>query len=157
MATESKKPADGVELDVPSAHQRYLDDLLGKDSEDREAPVFGGVSVNPKDNKVVTDEGYVGVDPVYQNHANDTEKPLQSKKGPDKLAEQAYVEAVEGDAKEASDELKDLYGAVSNDESNDGVTIGGEPVHATVTPVAPEDNDNAGVTSGATGAQPGSK
>jgi hypothetical protein len=144
-----KKPAEGVELDVPSPHQQYLESLLG---EEHEAPTFGGVSVNPNDNKAITDDGYVGVDPVYQNFANDTDEPLQADEGGDKLAEDAYVEAVEGDAKEAGEELKELFGAVTNADENDGQTIGGDPVHATVTPVAPEDNDNAGVTSGATGA-----
>ncbi len=148
----AKKPAEGVELDVPSAHARYLDSLLGDEAQDREAPTYGGVSVNPSDNKVITDEGYVGVDPVYQNYANDTEAPYQADEGPDKLAEDAYVEAVEGDPKEAGEQLKELFGAVTNSEDNDGKTIGGEPVHASVTPAAPEDNDNAGVTSGATGA-----
>ena len=155
MATENKT-AEGVELDVPSAHQRYLDSLLGKDSEDREAPVYGGQSVNPSDVKAATKEGYIGTDPVYQNHANDTEKPLAAKGGADKLAEAAYKEVVEGEPKEAGEQLKSLYGEVSNTRE-DGTTIGGDPVPSTLTPPAPEDNENAGVTSGMTGAPSDSK
>ena len=28
-------------------------------------------------------EGYINVDPIYQNHANDTEAPLQGEEGPE--------------------------------------------------------------------------
>lgn len=150
MATESK-PAEGIELDVPSTHQLYLESLLGEESKDRKPPVFKGGNVDPKDLHAVTKDGYVGTDPIYQNAANKTEKPLQAKSGPDKLAEDAYKAAVEGEPNEAGDQLKALYGDVSNTRE-EGSVIGGAPVKATVTPPPPVDNPNAGATSGMTGA-----
>ena len=40
-----------------------------------------------------TDGLYVGTDPIYQNHANDTEAPLQAQKGGEKLAEEKFLKA----------------------------------------------------------------
>jgi len=150
MAT-ANKPAEGVELDVPSAHQVYLESLLGEEGQEAPAPVYGGESVNPNELQAVTDDGYIGTDPVYQNYADDTHKPLAADGGVDQLAEEAYVEAVEGEPSEAGDDLKKHYGEVANTRE-EGTTIGGEPVHSTLTPLPPEDNEHAGVTSGATGA-----
>lgn len=108
----SKKPAEGVELDVPSTHQQYLEKTLGEESE---APVFGA-SQNPVDSTLNAD-GFVGVDPVYQNFANDTDEPLAAEEGPDKLAEEAYADAVEGGPREASDALKENFSSVSRVEN----------------------------------------
>jgi hypothetical protein len=38
-------------------------------------------------------EAYVGVDPIYQNHANDTEKPYAAEEGPEKDAEEFFKES----------------------------------------------------------------
>lgn len=139
MATEEKKDeakvAEGVELDVPSTHQRYLDNLLGKEAKDRPVPKFGGETHPPEKLRAATEEGYVGVDPIYQNHANDTEKPLAANAGPDKLAEDAYKATVEGKPKKPGDQLSKLYGEVSNTRE-DGDTVGGDPVKSTLTPPA---------------------
>lgn len=40
-----------------------------------------------------TKDLYVGTDPIYQNHANDTEAPKQSEKGAEKDAEQGFLKA----------------------------------------------------------------
>ena len=49
-------------------------------------------------------ENYVGVDPIYQNHANDTEAPMKGSGPEDKLLESLDEGATEVPAKEDSDE-----------------------------------------------------
>lgn len=111
MAGDTKKKDDRpkVELGVKSAHQNYLEDLLGKE---HEAPQFRTFS-NPGDNPAITKEGYIGTDPIYQNAADVTHEPRQADGGPDKLAEDAYVKSVEGDGNEAGSALKENFAAVS--------------------------------------------
>jgi hypothetical protein len=115
MVTEVKPeekpdgPAEGIVLDVPSAHQRYLDSLLGEDHEPPERFPTSG----PEGLTTPTKEGYVATDPIYQNHANSTEKPLAAKDGADALAEKAYKEAVTGKGKPAGKQLSDLYGDIT--------------------------------------------
>lgn len=114
MARENKAKAQQADAPPvatdPSPHQQYLGSLLG---EEHEAPVFNA-SVNPRDNDVFDKDGYVGVDPIYQNHANDTEKPYAAEGGADELAEKAYFESVRGEGKEPGDQLSELYGKASN-------------------------------------------
>lgn len=55
------------------------------------------------------EDAYVNVDPVYQNHANDTEKPLKADSGVNKKAEAAYRETVL--SSEDSDRSKDAFNA----------------------------------------------
>jgi hypothetical protein len=98
--TKAPKKDSGIEVDVKSTHQRYLETVLDPD---REAPVFSE-SVNPSE--AVTSDGYIGTDPIYQNHANDTDEPMQADEGPDKLAEDAYIDSVEGEPTEAGEALK---------------------------------------------------
>lgn len=44
----------------------------------------------------LSDNGYVGVDPIYQNYTNDTEKPYLAEKGPEKKVEElVYAEDVD--------------------------------------------------------------
>lgn len=101
--------------------------------------------VNPKDVGVVSDDGFVGVDPIYQNAANKTDRPIAAKSGPDKAAEEAHIESVEGDANEPSEQLAGLYGDVSRsgDKDSEGVS-GGEAVPATQTPDASDAAPAAG-------------
>jgi hypothetical protein len=114
MAKDEK--VEEVEVGVPSAHQKYLEEVTDPD---REVPVFGA-SVNPVDQADhVTDEGYVGVDPVYQNYANDTDKPLAAEEGPDQAAEDAFHEAYEAEASEGSELLLSNYGAVNREDKEE--------------------------------------
>lgn len=118
MATARSKagePEEGVELDVPSAHTKYLESVMDPD---REVPVHGE-SVNPADQGVVTEEGYVGTDPIYQNYAEDTHKPLAAEDGPEADAEEAFVDAYEGEPNEGSDLLKENYEATSRTDKKD--------------------------------------
>jgi len=38
-----------------------------------------------------SDNGFIGVDPIYQNFANETERPYLAEKGADKKVESQYV------------------------------------------------------------------
>lgn len=64
--------------------------------------------VQPADSDTTAD-GYVAVDPIYQNHANDFDAPLQSEKGVEKDLEEEFLESVEGVPAEAGKQLSDLY------------------------------------------------
>jgi hypothetical protein len=64
----------------------------------------------------LSDNGYIAVDPIYQNHANDTEAPIRAEKGPEaKVFDNHYAEDVdfdttgpeEGEAPEDEDESED--------------------------------------------------
>lgn len=73
-------------------------------------------------------EKYVGVDPIYQNHANDTEAPGKGSGVEDKLLDSLDKGATEVPAKEDSDEpsLEDRVKALedrgddTSDQSGDG-------------------------------------
>lgn len=53
---------------------------LERRQKDGHAP---GSVLDPGSNPELSTNGYVGVDAVYQNAANDTEKPRQADKGPE--------------------------------------------------------------------------
>ena len=64
--------------------------------------------VDPKDSDTIKD-GFVGVDPIYQNAANEFDEPIAAKSGVDKKAEEAFKEAMDNEPKEAGTQLSDLY------------------------------------------------
>lgn len=117
--TKAPKKDSGIEVDVKSTHQRYLETVLDPD---RKAPVFSE-SVNPSE--AVTSDGYIGTDPIYQNHANATDEPHQADDGPDKLAEDAYIDSVEGEPADAGEALKghfaDLTRSADDSKAKDEV------------------------------------
>lgn len=90
MAMEHRDTVDTTDkpyLTTPTFQQdleRRLDDDYVPDSDRGDT-----VTVNP--NPFGTEE-YAGTDPIYQNHANETEKPLASKKGAVRLAEEQVKE-----------------------------------------------------------------
>lgn len=52
--------------------------------------------VKKSEDQGLSDNGYIGVDPIYQNHANDTEAPIQSEKGPEaKIFNNHYTDDVD--------------------------------------------------------------
>lgn len=67
----------------PSAAQEDLERRQADDYVPDAAVKTVTVNPNPFGN-----EAYAGVDPIYQNHANDTEKPLAAQDGPEKVAEE---------------------------------------------------------------------
>lgn len=105
-----------------------------------------GAPVENAKPKPVSDDGYVGVDPIYQNHANDTDAPHQADDGADKLAEKSFEEqATRTKGAEPSEELKENYRAVSRQGESEKVT-GGEPVGASVTPPVETEGDTSDKT-----------
>lgn len=73
------------------------------------------------------ENGYVNVDPVYQNYADDTHKPLEASKGVFKDAEDAFRDAV------AVDEDDDR----SSDQKPSGAYVDSEDTRLGATPPAP--------------------
>jgi hypothetical protein len=127
----SKKPEKGTELDVKPTSQLDLERRLGEDP-----PNTLFKTVNPVESTLTADDNtseltggddgdlYVGTDPIYQNHANDTEKPLQAEEGPDKSAEDFYLDTVDSEGgTEAGDQLKEAYGAVTPNVQSEGSTV----------------------------------
>lgn len=55
-------------------------------------------------------EEYVGTDPIYQNHANETEKPYASKKGPERTLEKQHHDLYKMDSKQKKTEDPGLGG-----------------------------------------------
>ncbi len=72
-----------------------LENRLKNDNESQ-LKIQGDQNPNP-----LTDEGFVGVSLEYQNYANDTEKPLASKSGPLKKAEQTFMDEYKEDEAKA--------------------------------------------------------
>ena len=62
-------------------------DLEARQSKDYvpSAVLVQGNDAEPSDN------GYIGVDPIYQTFANETERPFLSEKGPESKVEEAWV------------------------------------------------------------------
>jgi hypothetical protein len=65
--------------------QKDLEERLSRDHVPASAVNEGSLLVNPNP---FGSEAYVGTDPIYQNHASDTEKPLNASKGVEKKAEE---------------------------------------------------------------------
>lgn len=69
-------------------------DLEERQSKDYVVPGQINLGTDPQP----SDSGFVGVDPVYQNFANDTEKPFKAEKGPEAKAEEVlYADDVDFD------------------------------------------------------------
>lgn len=62
--------------------------------------------VNPGYGDVEAGNLYLGTNPEYQNHANDTEAPYQAEEGPDADAEDAALKAY--DSREVKEKAADL-------------------------------------------------
>ena len=69
-------------------------DLEQRLARDNESPLAVVQATTVRDPFGEEESAYVNVDPIYQNYANKTEKPLAAGSGPDKKAEQAYKDAV---------------------------------------------------------------
>lgn len=69
-------------------------DLEERLKRDNESPLSVVRAENNHNPFGVDEEAYVNVDPVYQNHANDTEKPLEAKSGVEKKALETFKDAV---------------------------------------------------------------
>lgn len=67
-------------------------DLEARTTDGRPNEAVGSATLTLNPNPLGADE-YVGVDPIYQNYANETEKPLASQDGVEKEVEQAHRKA----------------------------------------------------------------
>jgi hypothetical protein len=81
--------AEEAKYDKPTS-QLDLEARLERENENTDAHVPG--YTNPVSFGV---ENYVGTDPIYQNHANDTEAPLNAEEGAEKTAEELFRESHE--------------------------------------------------------------
>ena len=74
------------------AKPQYTKPTSQLDLEERQKPDYVPPSqLTPGINPQPSDNGYIGVDPIYQNYANDTEKPYLAEKGPEAKIEKNYV------------------------------------------------------------------
>lgn len=79
-------------------------DLEARADDDYVSPLARAKTVGPNES-LVSEDGFVGVDPIYQNYANDTEAPYQSDEGVEKDLEDRAMNAAEEDTKQ-SEELQ---------------------------------------------------
>ena len=71
------------------------------DLEARQAKDYKPSNIIAGTNPEVDDSGYVGVDVMYQNAANETDEPQAATEGPEAVAEEAYVKSVQAVGKQA--------------------------------------------------------
>lgn len=104
--TEQEQPerADNYEEAVYTkpTSQVDLEERLDRDNE----VVSTTKTYNPGYGDVEPGNLYLGTNPEYQNHANDTEAPLQADEGPDQLAEEAVLGAY--DSRDVKEKARDL-------------------------------------------------
>lgn len=82
------------------------------------------VAINPNQQGLDDVEGYVGTDPIYQNYANETEKPYAAEGGAEAEAEALHDFAVSAEAApepDAEDDAEDeeSYDADSDDDESE--------------------------------------
>lgn len=80
-------------------------DLETRQAEDYVSPLARAKTVGPNES-LISEDGFVGVDPIYQNAANETEEPYASDEGPEKALEDRVLELVESDAATAEENQK---------------------------------------------------
>lgn len=85
-----------------------------------------------------SDNGFVGVDPIYQNFANETEQPFLAEGGPEKKVESlAYADEVDtksGATPEGESEAQDD----AEDEEEETRNAGGSTTTSSTTPSTPQ-------------------
>lgn len=112
----AKKKDDAVDQAVytKSAAERDLEARLADGYEPDSVINSGVVVVNPNP---FGSGDYAGTDPMYQNHANDTEKPYR---------------ATEGTEKKSEDLVRDLHKFSEDDTVVDSPATGGKAVQTQV-------------------------
>jgi hypothetical protein len=107
---EYTKPTTQLDLearlgeDAPEAF--YSDVNPGTDS------VLNGTEKNDENKSVyatASGDDYIGTDPIYQNHSEDTLKPLKAEEGVEKDAEEEYFRTFEK-GNEPGEQLQSVYG-----------------------------------------------
>lgn len=115
---EARLTADAEETSPPPRRK----------GEDYDAPTSFELqgAVNP--NGDPTNEGYIGTDVIYQNYAEETNKPFQAEEGPDKLAEDAFAAAF-GDGEDRNPPEEDNVETDSVTTGGDADAVEGDPNH----------------------------
>lgn len=104
---QEQAPKEKVEYTRPTS-QLDLERRLANDN--NVEPAGHLRSVNPSDALDLDDEGddgFVGVDPVYRNYANETEKPMQADEGPEAKAEELHWRSVYGEPTVENEAVKE--------------------------------------------------
>lgn len=81
-------------------------DLEARQAEDYVSPLAVAKTVGPNES-LISEDGFVGVDPIYQNAANETEMPLASEEGAEKVLEDRVLTQVEDAAKAEEEKQKE--------------------------------------------------
>jgi hypothetical protein len=122
-----EKPTSQVDLE-----RRLKDDYV--------SPSVLGQAVDPV---LESENGYVGVDPIYQNFANETEKPYASEKGVEKKLEAPYYgdktdfdkgATPEGEAEAEEQEEDEGQSSSGTTTTPDGGGSGAAPAAPTLPP-----------------------
>lgn len=75
-------------------------DLEARQKDDYVSPIAKAKTVGPNET-LVNEDGFVGVSPEYANNANETDAPLASEEGAEKVLEDRLLGAVEEEASAA--------------------------------------------------------
>lgn len=94
----ASKPAAEETETVKSGHQLYLEKVAEGVKPDSD--ISGRVTVNPDPRG---ENGFIGVDPIYQNFGNDQMKPYDSEEGAEKELEDAFKASFDSDGEKADD------------------------------------------------------
>ena len=89
---EKSDLAEGVTFTKPTSQL---------DLEARQKKDYKPASIVAGTNPEIDDSGYIGVDPIYQNAANEVDEPLTPTEGPEAITEEAYVKSVQAVGKQA--------------------------------------------------------
>lgn len=129
-----------------------LEERLARDNE----PVGGGgATLNPGHGDVEAGNLYLGTSPIYQNHANDTDAPLQAEEGVDRDLEERHLAAYDEnsvvqkmrEAGDDDDKLAKVADKLSDDELDRVSPVGGgtQPADGVGSPLTAEDPGTGGV------------
>lgn len=91
-------------------------DLEARQAEDYVSPFVLGKTVGPNES-LVSEDGFVGVDPIYQNAANETDEPLAAEDGVEKVIEDRVLELIETDAATAEANQQTTEAAKADEQS----------------------------------------
>jgi hypothetical protein len=103
----ARTPKDGSKLEKPRS--QVVAEQLAKNTD---PPADLVTSQNMADSGVYKD-GFVGVDPIYQNNANEFDAPLASEGGVEKDAEEFFEQSLKNEPTEAGEKLSSVYGDVN--------------------------------------------
>lgn len=88
-----------AEAKAPEVKSTQQLDLEARAKDDYVSPLARAKTVGPNES-LVSEDGFVGVDPMYQNYANETDAPLASESGPEKDLEDRVLGVAEEPAPE---------------------------------------------------------